>query len=294
VAEITRKRQGELVRGVFGILANHPEGLRAADVLARVEENVPPTPFEDSTYPKHPNVRRFEKIVRFSTIAAVKAGWLVKDKGHWSLTDAGLSAFSRFTDPEEFQREAARLYKVWEAERPEPDVMEETDETAESLSGFEEAEEAAWDQIRTYLANMPPYDFQQLVGALLRAMGYYVAWVAPPGPDRGMDLIAYNDPLGTSTPRIVVQVKRQPETKVSSDALRSFMAVLGDRDVGIFISAGGFTSDAEKEARTQERRRLTLLDLDRLVELWIKHSASLEDEDRARLPLKPVYFLASG
>nr|WP_289812093.1 hypothetical protein [Xanthomonas arboricola] len=25
--------------------------------------------------------RRFEKIVRFSTVAPVKAGWLVKDKG---------------------------------------------------------------------------------------------------------------------------------------------------------------------------------------------------------------------
>jgi hypothetical protein len=28
------------------------------------------------------------------------------------------------------------------------------------------------------------------------------------------------------------------------------------------------------------------------VELWIEHSARLDDADRRRLPLKPIYFLA--
>jgi restriction system protein len=139
---------------------------------------------------------------------------------------------------------------------------------------------------------MPPYDFQNLVAALLKAMGYHVLWVAPPGPDRGIDMIAHTDPLGTTSPRIKVQVKRQPGTKMSVDAIRSFMAVLGDQDVGIFISAGGFTSDAEREARSQEKRRLTLIDLNRLVDLWTEHFLQLDDADRQRLPLKPIYFLA--
>ena len=80
-------------------------------------------------------------------------------------------------------------------------------------------------------------------------MGYHVAWVSPPGRDQGIDVIAYTDPLGTSVPRIKVQVKRQPENKVNVDGLRSFMALLGDQDVGIFISTGGFTSEAERETR---------------------------------------------
>jgi len=37
---------------------------------------------------------------------------------------------------------------------------------------------------------------------------------------------------------------------------------------------------------------LTLLDLNRLVALWIEHFDQLSDVDRQRLPLKPVYFLA--
>ena len=122
-------------------------------------------------------------------------------------------------------------------------------------------------------------------------MGYHVLWVAPPGPDRGVDLIAHNDPLGTSSPRIKVQVKRQPDTKISRDGISSFVGTLGNNDVGIFVSAGGFTADAEREARSQEQRRITLIDLDRLVALWIEHSLKLEDADRQRLPLKPIYFL---
>ena len=75
--EITRKRVGQLMRGLFQVLLDAPEGLPAKEVLMRLPTVVPPTPFEDSTYPKHPDVRRYGKIARFVTIGPVKAGWLV-------------------------------------------------------------------------------------------------------------------------------------------------------------------------------------------------------------------------
>ncbi len=138
---------------------------------------------------------------------------------------------------------------------------------------------------------MNPYDFQNLVAALLRAMGYHVSWVAPPGPDKGIDILAHTDPLGTSVPRIKVQVKRR-EDKVTVEGLRSFMALLGDQDVGIFVSTGGFTSEAESEARTQEKRKVTLLDLEKLFDLWVQHYDRVAEADKRLLPLKPVYYLA--
>jgi restriction system protein len=70
------------------------------------------------------------------------------------------------------------------------------------------------------------------------------------------------------------------------------MAVLGDQDVGIAISLGGFTSEAEMESRTQERRRLTLIDADRFFALWVQHYGQIAEADRQLLPLKPVYYLA--
>lgn len=186
MAETGRKRQGELVRGVLEILARHPDGLQVAEVMRELEAAVPPTPFEASTYPNRPQVRRYEKIVRFSTIPSVKSGWLVKDKGLWSLTDEGRTALESFRDPERLMRESVRLYQAWKKTRPEPDEEAEAEEeTVEAATTWEEAEDTAWTEIRSYVGQMPPYDFQHLVAALLRAMGYYVLWDAPVGPDGG-------------------------------------------------------------------------------------------------------------
>lgn len=291
MAEITRRRSGELVRGVFQILLQQPDGIRAKEVLRRLEELVPPTEFEVSTYPNRPNVRRYEKIVRFSTITVVKAGWLVKNKGSWSLTDEGRAAFEKFTDPEEFNREARRLYREWKADQPvdEPDVAEE--DSGQAATTLEEAEEAAWSEIETFLEKMSPYDFQELVAGLLRGMGYYVDWVSPPGPDKGIDIVAHMDPLGVKGPRIKAQVKRRAD-KAAVEAVRGFMAILGDSDVGLFVCTGGFTRDAEDEARRQEKRRIMLLDLKRLFDLWTEHYDRIPEAQRRLLPLRPVYYLA--
>jgi restriction system protein len=291
VAEKTRRRrQGELQSGVLKILSDHPEGLPAKEVLAKLETIVPPTDFEKEDYPKRPGVRRFEKTVRFATINLVKAGWIVKSKGRWTATEEGKKAFEQFQDPEELARKAWALYRQWVASQP--DTGEEVAEgAAEAAATIEEAEEAAWAEIEQYMQNMPPYDFQKLVAALLTAMGYHVSWVSPPGPDKGIDILAHTDPLGTNAPRIKVQVKRR-EGKVSAEGLRSFMALLGEQDVGIFVSTGGFTTDAESEARTQERRKITLIDLEKLFDLWVQHYDKVAEADKRLLPLKPVYYLA--
>jgi restriction system protein len=73
VAGLDRKRRGELLRSVFDVLADHPEGIKARDVLAEVEKRLGMTEFEAANYPGS-DLRRFEKTVRFVTINAVKAG----------------------------------------------------------------------------------------------------------------------------------------------------------------------------------------------------------------------------
>ena len=300
MADVTVRRIGELQRGVFKILLDHPQGLPAKEILKRMEQVVTPTDFENSDYPNRPGVQRFGKMIRFATIAPVKAGWLIKDKGRWYLTEEGKKAYSRYKDPEEFWRENRRLFDQWvdtqpktEAE-PKVEVQEEPvaiGAEADAASTFEEAEENAWSEIERFVQRMNPYDLQRLVAALLRAMGYHVSWIAPPGPDKGIDILAHNDPLGTRSPRIKVQVKRRAD-KISVDGLRSFMSLVGEQDVGIFVSTGGFTPDAESEARTKETRKLTLLDLEKLVDLWVKNYEKIEESDKRLLPLKPVYYLA--
>lgn len=289
---ITVERTAELQHKICEILIDQQEGLPAREVLSRLEKVLPLTEFEAGRYKD--GMRRFEKLVRFGTIWLVKAGWLVKDKGSWSLTEDGRKAFADHANPGDFLRQAQRLYAAWKKNQPGDDTaLDDSDDGAAAAAAtrFEEAQEAAWAQVREYLHSMPPYEFQRLVAALLRAMGYHVPWDAPRGPDRGIDIIAYPDPLGAANPRIKVQVKRRGD-KVDAEALRAFVSLLHENDVGIFVCLAGFTSNAETEARMQEKRRITLMDIDRVFSLWVEHYDRVAEVDRHLLPLRPVYYLA--
>lgn len=293
--EITRRRTGEFLRKLFFLLAQHPDGMAAQDAIAGVRNEFELSEYEEGDYPSGGN--RFERIFRFSTIDCVKAGWMVKQQGQWFITELGKQAYQIHQDPEEFHREAVKLYNKWKAgqvpfaESGNTEIAKEDASARDASITFEQAGEQAWAEIEQHLKNMNPYEFQQIVASLLEAMGYYVSWVAPPGKDGGVDILAWSDRLGTRPPRIKVQVKRMQQAVNVAD-LRSFMAVLGDDDVGLFVTAGTFTKDAEDEARTQEKRKVTLVNLKRLVGLWVEHYDRLQDEARRRFPLQRIWFLA--
>jgi restriction system protein len=293
---LTRRRSGELLRKLFEVLMKSPEGKPAAAALEELARSVQLTEYDAGTYAS--GGRRFEKNVRFDTVECVRAGWLVKNKGIWTLTEAGLEGYKTFTDPEAFRREVARLYhlslrgregRAQESAGAEAEPDAEDAEKSARIT-FEEAEEQAWGEIEAHVGAMDPYEFQRLVADLLKAMGYYPSWVSPPGRDGGLDIVAHADPLGTRPPRIKVQVKRQQQ-RVDRHGVSAFLAHVNEDDAGLFVCIGGFTRDAEDFARMQERRKITLIDLARLVGLWVEFYPKLDDLARDRLRLTPIYFL---
>jgi restriction system protein len=291
MAGLDRRRRGELLRAVFDVLADHPDGIRARDALAEVENRLGLTEFETANYPGT-DIRRFEKTVRFQTINAVKGGWMVKEAGVWTPTESGLEAHRQFVDPERFMSEAEELYRVWaEARPPREDDEEEGDELSDATVTLERAEEASWREVSEFLHEMDPYEFQKLIAGLLRGMGYYVpdSWIAARGKDRGIDIIALSDPVGTKGPRVKVQVKRE-RNKTDAKTLRAFTSVLHEGDIGMFVTLGGFTPDAEAEARS-EIRRVRLVSAYEFFKLWARYYHEVPEEDRRRLPIKFVPFL---
>jgi restriction system protein len=171
MSNISSRRAGELQRGVFKILLDHPEGLPAKEIIGRMSQIVPPTDFEKSDYPKHPGIQRYGKMIRFATIGPVKAGWLIKEKGRWYFTEEGKKAYINFEDPEKFRRESSRLYYQWLDKQPK-ESSEAADEfqadigtserIADATSTLEEAEETAWNEIEEYMAAINPYDLQRM------------------------------------------------------------------------------------------------------------------------------------
>lgn len=278
-------RKGELLRGVFRILHEVQEGLRKRIVLSRLEQILPPEENETRIYSSGESYYR--KLVGWITYDAKMSGWMIKEnRGQWSLTNAGRRAYDEFPDPLNFFREVSK----WRENRPSVENANDSDDNLGiSDSTIEDAQENAWADIENYLAGMPPYNFQEVVAGLLEGMGHYIYWIAPPGPDGGVDIHAGTDPVGVSGKRIKVQVKRRRDS-LSVDAIRSFRDTLKSGDAGIFISTGGFTRAAEKDAR-EGQRHLTLIDAARFFDLWEEHYEQIPEARRRLLPIKRVSFL---
>lgn len=151
--------------------------------------------------------------------------------------------------------------------------------------------EQSHELIKDYIASLSPDDMEELVAAILRAMGYE-AKVSPKGPDRGVDVIASRDGLGLTKPRIKAEVKHR-EGSMGAPAIRSFIGALRDGDSGLYISSGGFTREARYEA---ERCAfpLTLLDLDDIAELIVRHYENFDLEGRALIRLVRIYWPVSS
>ena len=100
-------------------------------------------------------------------------------------------------------------------------------------------------------------------------MGFQVE-VSDAGPDRGVDVTASPDGLGLREPRIFVEVKHRPGTKISADLVRAF---IGGRQVGdrcLYVSTGGFSREAKYEA-DRSAVAINLINLPRLRSLALEH-----------------------
>jgi restriction system protein len=297
-------RMGERMRRLFEILLPYPDGLPRDTALERLLEGILLSKQESGTYPT--GGKRINALINVTTANFVKAGWMTKSHRLWRVTPAGEQAFREFTDPLVFIRTATRIKNARfsrfvaapetappvpaPAPAPSPPAIAETVPDLRPLSAAT-ARKRAWSEIRAHVAQMSPYEVQELVADLLRALGWFVAWIAPPGKDGGVDIVGFRDPLGATARRLKVQVTTG-DRLLPLPALRSFIALLHEDDIGLFVSVCGFTRDSEEFARVQARRRVTLLDLEGLVELWGQHYAKLDDAARRRLPLQPVWWLA--
>ena len=152
-------------------------------------------------------------------------------------------------------------------------------------------EEQANDLLEDLIAKLDWEQMQNLVAEILRAMGFK-ADVSPRGSDRGIDVFASPDGLGLNEPRIFVEVKHRPGTRMGADQVRTF---LGGRQVGdrcLYVSTGGFSKEARYEA-DRANVPIKLIDLPKLRELVVEHYDSFTPEGIALLPLKRVFWPAS-
>ena len=133
------------------------------------------------------------------------------------------------------------------------------------------------------------HQLQELVAALLRALGYRTK-VSPQGADRGKDIFASPDGFGFELPRIVVEVKHRRGQTMGAPEVRSFLGGRHKDDRGLYVSTGGFTREAYYEA---ERASIpvTLMTLDDLARAIMDNYEEFDTLGRSLVPLTRVYWL---
>ncbi|MEK6708797.1 MAG: restriction endonuclease [Pseudomonadota bacterium] len=247
----SRELAAKVIYAALQILNEKGGQAPGRDVLTDVEKRVTLDDWAKETYEKSGYVR-WQSILHFFSIDCIKAGYLVKKKGVWYLTPEGENALK--LGDVGLLNAATAAYRKWRNENQPTEVEEDQEVIDEGQQGQEatiqKIELLAIEGLKKQINHKNPYEFQELVAALLRGMVYYTPFVAPKGKDGGIDVIAYRDPLGTITPRIKVQIKHR-DASASVQEIRQLMGLLQkDGDVGMFVSSGGFTPDAKTTARS--------------------------------------------
>src|SRR6185437_11599558 len=191
---ITQERLGEFVKTALQVLAENDDHLPSRDVIRCVEQHLQLTDYERETLPK--GIARWENALKWYTVDAVKAGWLIKRNGVWYLTEEGKKAIK--LDSLTFFKTARQKYReaLIARQGSESTITIHVDDLEESLEkeaatprstviAVDNARSIARAEFEKHIGALDPYEFQNLIAALLRGMGYYTPFVAPRGKDGG-------------------------------------------------------------------------------------------------------------
>jgi restriction system protein len=294
----SKSAAAKTIQEAFKVLLEEGGQLPAKDITDKLSQRLQFTDWEKGILEKTGNIR-WKSIFQFYTVDCIKAGYLRKDNGIWYVTPEGEEAFKKF-GPVEFLESANDAYKKWKIENNKIEIKQLNDEP-EIVDHIEEIqqinilqlEEQAIAGIKDFITQKTAYEFQDLIAALLRSMGYYTPFVAPKGKDGGIDIVAYQDPLGIKIPRLKVQVKHYPQNPIGPEPIRSLKGLINDEDMGLFVTSGRFTPEAQRFAR-EANVHIKLVDGEEFISLWRQFYDKMTDEDKIFLPLHPIYFLGSN
>lgn len=187
-------------------------------------------------------------------------------------------------------RAAAELNALAAGAPLQEEPADATDELGTSglFDAFAGIEDQSIERIKDRIVRLSWEEMQDLVAALLRAMGYRTT-ISPRGPDRGRDILATPDGFGFKPPRIIVEVKHRPNQTMGAPDIRAMPVGRQPDDRGLFVSTGGFSREAYYEAE-HGKVPITLMTLDDLTRAIIDAYSSFDDDGRALLPLRRLYW----
>jgi restriction system protein len=146
----------------------------------------------------------------------------------------------------------------------------------------EEANRKARKELLKLIKEMPPGDFEDLIGRLLAAIGFEEVEVTARSKDGGIDVrgtLVVGDVIKT---RLAVQVKRWKQN-VQSPVIQQVRGSLGAHEQGLIITTSDFSKGARDEAERADATPVGLMDGEQLVALLVENEIGVR-----RTPLQLI------
>lgn len=264
------------IEPILRILAQHPTGMRAAEVHEAAADALKLTP-----------IQRQQLLSSGQPVFRNRAGWAhdrlkraglseAPKRGIWKLTEAGATYIAQHSAPmpeKEVQRIAstglnrpANTSEVSQADAP-PSTISPDDQLEQALTALRTATAT---ELLESLLRISPHRFEVVVLDVLHGLGYGISRddlqrVGGSG-DGGIDGVISLDKLGLE--KVYVQAKRWQNT-VGRPELQAFYGALAGQKAkrGVFITTSSFTNQALDFAKTVEG--IVVIDGMRLVHLMM-------------------------
>ncbi len=128
------------------------------------------------------------------------------------------------------------------------------------------------------LLSMPPFGFEELVGEVLRSLGFENIIVTAKSGDGGIDVMGELVVAGAIKNNVCVQVKRW-RNNVQRGSISELRGSLRPHQIGLFITTSDFTSAAIEEASDPYKAPISLINGKEFVEIMCSYGIGVKSED---------------
>lgn len=271
-----------------GLIVEAGGSIRLQELLQKLPSKLD---FDDwaTQYMESNGLTRWQMFLQFYSVNWVKAGFLLKERGVWRLTEQGVAA--RQHGAEKSFYTAQQAFKNWKKQQLKEAGAStqgihnkplETEDTETELpasirmdSAIRDAHENLAADLISSIKSCSPLFFEKLVIDLLQTMGYggsrsAAGRVVGKSGDEGIDGIIDEDRLGLDA--IYLQAKRWEGVVGRPEIMKFVGALAGQRATkGVFITTSAYTREAVEYAKSSQYK-IVLIDGARLAELMIEHN----------------------
>jgi restriction endonuclease Mrr len=170
-------------------------------------------------------------------------------------------------------------------------LREQTDSPSTPLLLIEKQNSLVKHALMKKLTEMDAYQFEFLVGDLLKEIGYENVSVTKRSGDKGIDVTANLTMDGITNVKTVIQAKKyKPGNNISGDVITQLRGSAEVDQRGLVITTSEFTKSAIDESKAPNKMPVSLVNGEKLISLMLKYGIGVKKDSIDLYSLNMEYF----